>query len=200
MVRDAHAAGCGVGITTNGDRLPEARSWIVEERVDVLAVSLAGLGSSNQRFRDGADAREILEAVAGVVRDRGRSRRPRLHLSLLLLRDNAAELPELVRAAGECGVRTILVNHLDCLPTSELFALSPIGGGDLGEPARAALAEAAAIAAGLGVELRRPPLQPREMLTCDSDPLRFAPPLDITTGGPPGYTRLEELRAVRCAS
>ena len=174
MVRDVHGAGSGVGITTNGDRLLEARTWIVEEGVDVLAVSLAGVGASNRRFRDGADAEQILEAVAGVARDRGRSRRPRLHLSFLLLRENAAELPELVRVAARCGVGTILVNHLDCLPTSELFALSLVGGDGLGEPVRAAVLEAAAIARVVGVELRRPPLRPRELLTCDSDPMRFA--------------------------
>jgi MoaA/NifB/PqqE/SkfB family radical SAM enzyme len=63
IVKDVHAAGCEVGITTNGDLLDEARSWIVAEPVDVLTVSLAGLGESNRRYRDGGEARELLEVL-----------------------------------------------------------------------------------------------------------------------------------------
>lgn len=172
MVRDVHAAGCRVGVTTNGDFLPAARSWIVSEQVDVLAISLAGLGASNRRLRDGVDTGEVLDAVAGVARDRSESGRPRLHVSFLLVQENASELPELVRTASKCGVAAVMVNHLDCMPTVDLLALSAIGGGHVSGPVHDALERATEVSRELGIEISLPAHEKRDMLTCDDDPLR----------------------------
>jgi MoaA/NifB/PqqE/SkfB family radical SAM enzyme len=173
MVRHVHEAGCSVGITTNGELLPAARPWITAERVDVLAASLAGLGESNRRLRDGTDAGDVLDALAEMASDRGRSGRPKLHVSFLLLRDNAHDLPGLVRAAAHCGVTAVLVSHVDCTPTAELFGLSAIVGGGVPRSVRDAVEEASGVARQLGVELRQPALQRRDMLTCDNDALRM---------------------------
>jgi MoaA/NifB/PqqE/SkfB family radical SAM enzyme len=63
MARDAHAAGCKVGLTTNGDLLSDAAKWIVSGAVDVLAVSLAGGDKWNRRLRGDARPDDILNAA-----------------------------------------------------------------------------------------------------------------------------------------
>jgi len=173
MVRDAHGSGCRVGITTNGDLLDGAAEWIVAEHVELLTVSIAGLGETNRRLRGDAEAEEVLAALAGVRRRRGRRRRPRLQVSVLLTVEGASDLPEVVRAAAHSGVDSVVVNHLDVTPTEELWhraAYTPHGvpGSALEE-----LSEAVKAAKRRGVAIRLPSVEPREMLTCALDPRRI---------------------------
>jgi MoaA/NifB/PqqE/SkfB family radical SAM enzyme len=170
MVLDTHAAGCAVGVTTNGDLLPEARDWIVAEGVDVLTVSVAGLAERNRDLRGGADLEGILNGVGDIVRRRGSERRPRVHLSYLLIRDNIADLEGVVQAAADRGADAIVVNHLDCTPTAELRELAVFTDADALRAARTAVRKATSEARRLGIELRAPAFEDREMLTCDLDP------------------------------
>jgi MoaA/NifB/PqqE/SkfB family radical SAM enzyme len=174
MARDAHGAGCTVGVTTNGDLLGGALGWMAEGPVDVLAVSLAGCDEWNRRLRDDARPDELLAAIQKLARRRGRRRRPRIHVTFLLVRGNAGDLPGTVRAAAAAGADAIFVNHLDFTPTQELFDLAALSGRGLTQPDREALAEAERVAGGLGIDIRLPVTEPQEMLTCALDPRRMA--------------------------
>lgn len=170
MVRDAHAAGCRVGITTNGDLLADAAGWIVDERVEVLTVSLAGTGERNRLLRDGADSGALLDALGELARRRAGRRLPRFQLGFLLVRGNASDLPELVRAGAAAGADAVVVNHLDCTPTPELRELSLCGAGPVPPVIRAAVREAEAAARRSGIAFRPPALEPQSMVACALDP------------------------------
>ena len=169
MAADAAAAGCRVGITTNGERLRDAMDWIVAAPLDVVTVSVAGADESNLRLRDGAVTRDLVEALTELAHRRFSARRPRLHLSYLLTRDTAGDLEVVVERAAAAGVDTILVNHLDVTPTAELRALAAYGEEGVRPEVRHALRASEAAALRLGVDLRAPFTEPQEMLVCDLD-------------------------------
>jgi MoaA/NifB/PqqE/SkfB family radical SAM enzyme len=173
MAADAAAAGCRVGITTNGELLGAAMDWIVAAPLDVVALSVAGDEEANVRLRDGVVTGDALETLAELARRRSSARRPRLHLSYLLTRDNAGELETVVERAAPAGVDAILVNHLDVTPTAELRALAAYGEDGVPPEVRDALQAATAVASGLGVDIRAPFVEPQEMLVCDLDPRRI---------------------------
>lgn len=170
MVSDARAAGCTVGVTTNGDLLPGMARWIVEEGVDVVTVSVAGLDAHDRRLRGGAGLDRTLASLADLVQRRQRRRRPRVQLAVLLVRDTVDDLPGVVRLAAEAEADAVLVNHLDCTPTNALWKLAVFSDAEALRAARAAVQEATREARRHGIQLRPPSLAPREMLTCDLDP------------------------------
>jgi MoaA/NifB/PqqE/SkfB family radical SAM enzyme len=174
MARDGHAAGCRVGLTTNCDLLADAVKWIVSGAVDVLAVSLAGAREWNRRLRGDARSDDIFDAVEHLARARSRRKKPRIHVSYLLVSGNAGDLAGTVRAAALAGVDTIFVNHLDCVPTAELRELAAYSGGRVSQSVQDGLEEARRISVELGVELRLPVTEPQEMLTCALDPRNMA--------------------------
>jgi MoaA/NifB/PqqE/SkfB family radical SAM enzyme len=170
MARDATAAGCSVGITTNGDLLGEAVEWIADGPVDVLAVSLAGGDEWNRRLRDGSRPDELFAAVEELVRARSRRKKPRIHVSFLIVRGNAGDLAGIVRAAAGAGADAIFVNHLDCVPSEKLRELAAYLGGGVPDSVRHGLVEAESVARNLGIDIRLPATEPQEMLTCALDP------------------------------
>jgi MoaA/NifB/PqqE/SkfB family radical SAM enzyme len=174
MARDAKAVGCKVGTTTNGDLLGDAIGWLVDGPVDILAVSVAGGPERNRRVRNGSRTDELFAAVEELARARGRRRRPRIHVSFLLVRGNAGDLPETVRSAAAAGADAIFVNHLDCVPTEELRVLAAYSDGGVPEAVQMRLVEAESAARGLGIDIHLPATEPREMLTCALDPRRMA--------------------------
>jgi MoaA/NifB/PqqE/SkfB family radical SAM enzyme len=174
MARDGHAAGCKIGLTTNGDLLDGAINWIVSGAVDVLAVSLAGGETWNRRLRDGAKTDEILNTVEKLSRARKRRNKPRIHIAFLLVRENAGDLLETVRAAARAGVDRVIVNHLDYVPTEKLRELAAYTHGGVSQAAREQLDNAKRVAVELGVDLQLPFTEPQEMLTCALDPRRMA--------------------------
>ena len=170
MARDAKAAGCSVGVTTNGDLLGEAVGWVADGSVDVLAVSLAGGDEWNRRLRDGSRPDELFAAVEELVRARSRRKTPRIHVSFLLVRGNAGDLAGTVREAAGAGADGVFVNHLDCVPTEELRELAAYGGKSVPGAVREGLGEAKTVARRLGIDIRLPASEPQEMLTCALDP------------------------------
>ncbi len=173
MVAEAQAAGCRVGLTTNGDLLPAAQEWVLAGPPDLLAVSVAGADAANRRLRDGALTSDVLAAVAELAARRASRRRPRLHLSYLLTRDGAADLEAVVRAAAAAGVDAVLVNHLDVVPTAALAPLAAWGPDGVPPGVGEALAAAVAAARRARLELRLPALAAEERLVCDLDPRRI---------------------------
>ena len=100
-------------------------------------------------------------------------RRPRLHLTFLLTRDNAADLPGLIPDAAAAGVDRVLVNHLDCTPTAGLRDLAAWSASGIGASTSRHLDAAAAVARENRIDLRLPAAEKRAMLTCDLDPRRM---------------------------
>jgi len=173
MVRDAVGAGCRVGVTTNGDLLDDNAAWIVDERVDLLTVSVAGAVEHHARLRDGSDLDEVWRVVSALARHRRRGR-PKLQISYLLTAGNAEDLADVVRTASAAGADEVFVIHLDVTLTAEMARSRAFSGQGLRRGIGAALDRAAEQARRVGLPFREPARGPEELLACALDPSRFA--------------------------
>lgn len=100
MARRAKASGAQVGFTTNGNRLGENLSPLLETGTDIVAVSLAGTTAATvKRFRKGCDLERIDAALRELsqLKRQGKGAAPRLHLAFMLLKSNWHELERLQR-------------------------------------------------------------------------------------------------------
>lgn len=116
MVRLAKATGARVGATTNATLLtPERIADLLDAGLDVLAVSLAGLGPQNDRVRKGAPAAKVLEALAAVAQAKAarRTERPAVHLAYMLLRSGLDEIETLPEFLAGTGASQVMVSVLD---------------------------------------------------------------------------------------
>jgi hypothetical protein len=181
MVRDCKTSRCSVGITTNGDLLESAMSWMAEEGVDIVTVSVGGDSATPAGIEGGSRLERVLKSVGRLLRLSARPRgKTRIQLSYLLTRDNACQLPELVRMAAGAGPVEIFVVHLDCTPSSDLLKMSAFDENGLAAGVSEHLDAAARIARRHAIPFRGPALRPRELLACALDPTRFA---FVTAGG-----------------
>ncbi len=173
--RDASAAGCTVGLTTNGDLLEEAASWLLEGDVDRIVVSVAGNAYNHAALRNGSQLESVL-ASAGSLARRARERRVplRILISYLLTRNNAADLPAVVRLAAHAGVDELFVTHLDCPTSPALVEQAAFSGDVLIEGVTAHLKEAETVALDSGIAFRDQTQGGEEQLVCSLDPLRIA--------------------------
>lgn len=116
FVRLAKAAGCAVGTTTNGMLLTEDLCRrLIESRVDVIALSLAGIDEANDRIRRGTRLRQVLDAIATLNRlkqERGTDT-PAIHIAYLLLRSRLDDLEALPAFFSPLGVEQVVVSTLD---------------------------------------------------------------------------------------
>ncbi|MBG0568987.1 radical SAM protein [Actinoplanes aureus] len=160
-----------VGFNTNATLLNRRRAEeLVASRVDWLHVSLDGASAgAYEAIREGARFDTVIENLRGLVRakrDAG-SATPWIRVVFVAMRDNVAELPDLVRLLGEIGVDELRVQNLshsfdDTDPAGRYQEIRSFTadqalwtGADL-ELAGNAFAEAARIAADQGVRLRLP--------------------------------------------
>lgn len=173
MAARAKAAGCTVGITTNGDLLGAAIDWIVDLRLDMVTLSVGGGGGHHAMLRDGSDLASALRQ-AGELAARAVRGRPRVQLAYLLTQDNHRELEEVVRLAARSALREMFVTHLDCTPVARLLAAAAFSAAGLREGVNESLARAHTAASRCRVRLRTPPDAPEELLVCALDPTRLA--------------------------
>lgn len=117
--------GCLVGATTNGMLIDTALAEaIVEAGVDILALSLAGIGNTNDRWRRGTQYEKVLASLReldAAKRRRGSSR-PAIHIAYLLMRSALDELPEIPQKLYKSGADQMVISTLDFVPSPELAA------------------------------------------------------------------------------
>lgn len=173
MAADGAAAGCQVGVTTNGDLINDRGRWLAKDTVDIVTLSVAGNGEGRTRWRDEARTESVWAAVDLLATAR-RRRTPRLQISFLLTADNMPELPDVVRDAGRSGADEVFVTHLDCTPTADLLASKAFSDPALTESMRRTFDRADRLARKAKIEFRTPSLVAREMITCPLDPTIMA--------------------------
>jgi len=171
----AREAGCTIGITTNGDLLPDALSWLVEGAVDLITISTAGYKGSHSRLRDNSEfIRVIYYAHELIVKLREHGVKAKVKLSYLLTRSNAHELPMAVRAASDAGIDELYVIHLDCRTSAFQFAESAFSGRSLTPGVDAYLKEAEKSARRNRIRFRGPAANGEKVLACALNPMHFA--------------------------
>ena len=177
MIAAAVERGIRVGFNTNATLLSRRRAEeLVTSRVDWLHVSLDGASAgAYEAIRDGANFRTVVDNLAGLVQAKraAGSATPWVRVVFVAMRDNVAELPDLVRLLGRIGVDELRVQNLshsfdDTDPAGrydeirEFTAGQALWTGEDLEHAAAAFAEASRVAAGQGLRLRLPRLSEDE--------------------------------------
>ena len=175
MVRYAAAKGIKVSTNSNLTLLNARRAErCVASGLDTLHVSIdAASAEIYERIRVRSHFDRVLRNLGFLLeaRERAGSDRPRLRLVSVVMRQNLHELPELVRLAHRWSFESMFVQHLchdfgeASLPAHYRPMRDFVGEQTLLEedPAHVArvFAEAAVVAAELGVELRLPRTRPR---------------------------------------
>jgi radical SAM protein with 4Fe4S-binding SPASM domain len=116
MIAAAVRRGVTVGFNSNATLLTARRAAeLVASRVDWLHVSLDGASPATyEAVRDGATFGTVVANLAGLVRakrDAG-SATPWIRVVFVAMRDNVAELPDLVRLLAGIGVDELHVQNL----------------------------------------------------------------------------------------
>jgi MoaA/NifB/PqqE/SkfB family radical SAM enzyme len=177
MIAVAKAAGCQVGLTTNGTHLdgPVAER-LLDLGVDLVAVSVAGARpETHAHIRVGSDLCLLLEHVAGLLARRGRrgASRPKVEFSYLMTPSSLAELPALVETAGQLGVDEVYTTNVDYAPGPEQEAMMAFASAADRDRLRALVSEAEEAARRLGLGFRPYPLEPEEVSVCEGNPLQI---------------------------
>jgi MoaA/NifB/PqqE/SkfB family radical SAM enzyme len=113
-----------VGLTTNGTLLNEETICrIIDSRVDIMGVSLAGAtAATHNTFRRGSDFDTILSNLQRVsrIKKEKNSRTPALHIAYLMLKSNIHEVETLVPLAKSVGAEQIVASNLSLIVQPEL--------------------------------------------------------------------------------
>ena len=173
----AYATARGIRVTTNTNLTllgPRRAERLVTSGLACLHVSVDGATDATYAsIRVGGRLQRVLENLRAFVDARGRLRSasPSLHLVMVVMRRNLAELPGLVRIAADMRAEQLFVQHL-ChdfgepgLPAAygpmREFVEAETLAGESPERVGAAFDEARALASELGVDLRLPRPTPR---------------------------------------
>lgn len=176
MVRYASERGVRVGFNTNATLLSEAKGEeLIRAGLSWLCVSLDGATAGTfESIRDGARFERVVGNLRGFTATKRRlgTANPDVSVVFVAMRRNLDELPALVALAADCGVPAVRVQNLshsfdDCDPSGDYREIRAFAASealwDGGRPAVGAavrFAEAAAVAAARGVDLRLPDLDP----------------------------------------
>ncbi|MBN2438980.1 MAG: SPASM domain-containing protein [Deltaproteobacteria bacterium] len=123
MVRQAKAAGCQVGTTTNGMLLDADKlTGLVHSGVDIVAFSLAGCSETNDVIRKGTSLVRVLEAVRQLkrIKENEGTTCPDIHIAYMLLRSGLDEIEQLPSLLAGSGVSQAVVTTLDFVPIPAL--------------------------------------------------------------------------------
>jgi MoaA/NifB/PqqE/SkfB family radical SAM enzyme len=117
MLRMAGERGIGCNVMTNGTIMGRdlADFLIGSTRTDMLTFSIDGAKAGTcEKLRRGLDFGKLLSNIAAVAeaKRRHKAHRPVIQANFVAMRDNAGELPDLVRLAAEIGIEDIDVNYL----------------------------------------------------------------------------------------
>jgi radical SAM protein with 4Fe4S-binding SPASM domain len=185
MIRTAADRGITVGFNTNATLLNRRRAdELVDSGVDWLHVSLDGArAEAYEAVRDGAHFDTVVDNLAGLVRAKraaGRSK-PWIRVVFVAMRDNVAELPELVTLLGDLGVDELHVQNLshsfsDTDPAGRydeirsFTADQALWSGKDRDHSEAAFAYARQAAAATGLRLRLPSMSIAPVMATGSGP------------------------------
>jgi MoaA/NifB/PqqE/SkfB family radical SAM enzyme len=177
MVATAKAAGCRVGLTTNGMGLePDTAKSLLDLGLDLLSISIAGATRDiHESIRVGSDFSRILEHVRQFLSFRaGRpGNGPKVEFSYLMTRTNITELPRAVELAASLGVDELYAINLDYVVTPAHDRLRLFGCPDLREGAIRTVEEARRRARRIGLAFRSYPLDLEEVAICEAHPTKI---------------------------
>jgi len=174
-IRLAKEAGTRVGFVTGGKTLHRAYvSELGRAETDFIGFSLSGATeATHDSIRVNSSLPHLLEhiQVFQEIKAREKSPYPRLHMVYLLLKDNIAEVPALIRLARELKIDEVVLIHIALVSTAwqeeqRIFALERV------EDYNRIIREAQRLAGDFRIRLVVPPLAPQDVAVCSENPLR----------------------------
>ena len=112
-----------VGTTTNGTLWNEDLiKRIVEEELDLIAFSLAGVEKRNDTIREGTSFKKVLWCIETLkkYKELHNTSKPYIHIAYMWLRSAIDDLKRLPDYLTGLGVRQIVVHTLTFVPSSDL--------------------------------------------------------------------------------
>ncbi len=175
IIRLVKEAGAQVGFVTSGMTLKESYiSELVRAGTDFIGFSFAGARpETHDAIRVNSHLVDLMNHIRRFqeIKIQQNSATPRLHIVYLLLRNNIAEVPELIKIAKDLDINRIFLIHMALISNAwqeeqRIFAREETDGFEK------ILTESAKMARDLKISLRRPPLVAQEVGICSEDPLR----------------------------
>ncbi len=175
IIRLVRREGARVGFVTSGMTLTDDYvSELVQAGTDFIGFSLSGAtAETHDSIRVNSHLPKLLDHIRKFqeIKARLKTPLPRLHIVYLLLKNNIAELPTLIRLARDLGIGEIILIHLAFVSNTwqeeqRIFAREGM------EEYEKILAEAEKMARGLKITLQRPSLVPRDAAVCSENPLQ----------------------------
>ncbi len=175
IIRLVRNEGARVGFVTSGMTLTDDYvSELVQAGTDFIGFSLSGAtAETHDSIRVNSHLPKLLDHIRKFqeIKARLKTPLPRLHIVYLLLKNNIAELPTLIRLARDLGIGEIILIHLAFVSNTwqeeqRIFAREGM------EEYEKILAEAEKMARGLKITLQRPSLVPRDAAVCSENPLQ----------------------------
>jgi MoaA/NifB/PqqE/SkfB family radical SAM enzyme len=123
FLRLAKRTGCRVGTTTNGALLDSNTiEKLVDEGLDILCFSLAGVDEKNDNIRIGTRIRNVLDCIQTVhrVKSSRSADNPRIHLAYMLLRSGLPDLDRLPEFTANAGISQTVVSSLSLVVNPEM--------------------------------------------------------------------------------
>ena len=123
FLRLAKKDGLLVGTTTNGTLWNEDLvRRLVEEGLDLVAFSLAGVEKKNDAIREGTSFKKVLWCIETLKKhkDLNNTSSPYIHIAYMWLKSALEDLLKLPDYLKDLGVRQIVVHTLTFVPSSEL--------------------------------------------------------------------------------
>lgn len=177
MIQIAKAKNCKASLTTNGVLLTSDISQkLIKEGVDIVAIYISGASKgTHESIRRGSNLDHLLINIKSFnnLRQKMRSKTPKLVISFLMTKTNIEELPEIVNLAKEIGIDEIVATNLDYTPTQlqdDLKAFSySAGDNSFKKFIEITIQQAKKIK----LPLRIYPLEMEEVVMCEMNPLRI---------------------------
>ncbi len=156
---------CRVGLTTNGVLIDKHLEDVLN--LDLLAVSIASAGAEEHKAVRGFELEKLKEKIKLVS---GQSKRPKIVIATMMLRNTIGKLPEIVDLANECGADEVIANNMDYIPSENLVGMEVFG--EKPDPGVLDLIKKAEDRAKeLGIKFVAKPVKLEEALVCAENPI-----------------------------
>jgi MoaA/NifB/PqqE/SkfB family radical SAM enzyme len=132
LLKIAKNTGCMVGTTTNATLLnKEQVGQLIEEGLDIIGFSLAGIDEKNDRIREGTSITQTLDCIEMFHREKSKrgATHPKLHIAYMLFRSGLQDLEKIPSFLARTGVDQTVVSSLSLalnrsLETESILAAS----------------------------------------------------------------------------
>jgi MoaA/NifB/PqqE/SkfB family radical SAM enzyme len=174
FIRLAKSAGAEVGFVTSGMGLnAEYALQVVDAGIDFMGFSLSGAtAETHNAIRVNSDFDALIASMNNVnqLSLQNPSRRPKLHIVFLMLKDNVYEIPSLVDLAHEVGINEIVLLNIIQVTSAEQDSHKTFTCEE-GSLYKNIMQQTAEKAKKLRVSLTLPALSPQGVAVCSENPL-----------------------------